>query len=308
MRVGRRQFLASGALALGLGISGAGARLLAHEPSARKPTIARGYTSCRYGQLHYLKGAPADGQERFPPLILLHQTPSSSLEYKNLVAEMARDREVIAFDTPGSGMSDWPSGPMEMSGYALAFADGIEAMGLSAAGPVDVFGYHTGTLLAAELGIARPRNVGRLVMSGIPYRSREERLTRIADIENGPKLTEEGDELLAHQRNLWNYVVKRRDKSIPLRRAAELYMDKAKPMDRYWWSYRGVWTYEVEERFPLITQPLLVIQPHELLLQSSRDAAALVSDARVVELPELSTDVFEIGIEQFARELRNFLV
>lgn len=308
MRTGRRQFLAGGALALGLGASGAGARLLAHDPIARKPTVARGYTSCRYGQLHYLRGAPADGAAKHPPLILLHQTPSSSAEYAKLVEEMAKDREVIAFDTPGSGMSDWPPGPMEMSGYAVAFADGIEAMGLSAAGPVDVFGYHTGTLLAAELGIARPRNVGRLVMSGIPYRSVEERKERLAQIENGPKLTEDGDEILAHQRNLWDYVVKRRDNSIPLRRAAQLYMDKAKPMDRYWWSYRGVWTYEVEERFPLITQPLLVIQPHEMLLQSSRDAAALVSDARVVELPELSKDVFEVGIDQFARELRNFLV
>lgn len=309
MLTGRRQFLASGAIALGLGLSGAGMRLLAHEPAAPGAArVTRGYTTCRYGQLHYLRGMPADGVTRYPPLVLLHQTPSSSAEYANLVAEMAKDREVVAFDTPGNGMSDWPSEPMEIAGFAIAFADGIEAMGLASAGPVDVFGYHTGTLLAAELAIARPKAVGRVVMSGIPYRSAQERQERIEQIESGPKLTEDGDQILAHQRNLWDYVVKRRDKRIPLRRAAELYMEKARPMDRYWWPYRGVWTYEVAERFPLITQPLLVLQPHENLLQSSIDAAALVPDARVVELPELNTDVFEIGVDQFARELRKFLV
>ena len=308
MQIARRRFLATGAVGIGLGLSGAATRVLAHELDRNGVYLRRGYANCRYGQLHYLRGSPSDGETKHPPLVLLHQTPSSSLEYDKLVAEMGKDRDVIAFDTPGNGMSDYPPGPMEIPGFAVAFGDGIDDLGLAKAGPVDVFGYHTGTLLAAELGIARPDAVGRLVMSGIPFRTVEERQERIEQIENGPKLTEDGEQILAQQRALWNYVVGRRDKRIPLRRSAEIYMEKARPMDRYWWPYRGVWTYEVAERFPLIKQPLLVIQPHEALLQSSRDAAALVGTSHVVELPELSTDVFEVGVAEFARELRKFLV
>ena len=207
-----------------------------------------------------------------------------------LVNTLLGEERVVAFDTPGNGMSDWPPEPMEIAGYSLAFADGIENMGLADKGPVDVFGYHTGTLLAAELGIARPSQVGRLVMSGIPFRSAEERRQRIEEIENGPKLTESGDEILAMQRNLWDYVVGRRDKRVPLDRAARIYMEKAKPMDRYWWPYRGVWTYEVKDRFPLISQPLLVIQPNV----TTPDKRAGVQTGEMVR-------VTETGIENMLR-------
>ena len=67
---------------------------------------------------------------------------------------MAADRRVIAFDTPGYGMSDAPPAPPGMAGYAAAFADALDAMGV--AGPVDLYGFHTGTLLSIELAIARP--------------------------------------------------------------------------------------------------------------------------------------------------------
>ena len=120
----------------------------------------RGYTDCRYGQLHYLQGMPLTGTVSRPPLILLHQIPSSSVEFEYLVAAMATDRHVIAFDTPGSGMSDWPEAPLDIGGYAAAFSDGIDNLGLADDGPVDVYGFHRGTLLAAELAIAEPQRVG----------------------------------------------------------------------------------------------------------------------------------------------------
>jgi len=306
--IARRNFMVGSAFAIGsAAINRDG---LAHRIGGvdKEVIIERGYTNCRYGQLHYLRGAPADGASKFPTLILLHQNPSSSVEYERLVAEMAKDREVIAFDTPGSGMSDWPPEPLDMAGYALAFADGIESLGLAASRPVDVFGYHTGTFLAAELAIAQPNSVGRLVMSGIPFRTVAERKERLEQIETGPKLTESGDEVLEMQRNMWAFVVANRDPRVPLRRAAQMYMEKAKPMDRYWWPYTGVWTYEVKDRFPLLTQPLLVVQPHEKLLQGSKDAAALVADSRVVELADLDRDVFEVGYHLFAQEMRKWLV
>jgi pimeloyl-ACP methyl ester carboxylesterase len=303
--VDRRNLLSAAGLSLLFG-----SRLAAaFEDAGNKAQVVtrRGYTDCRYGQLHYLRGAPADGGTDKPTLVLLHQNPSSSVEYEYLLQAMAEDREVIAFDTPGNGMSDWPPEPLDMAGYALAFADGIENLSLGVDRPVDIFGYHTGTFLGAELAIAEPKRVGRLVLSGIPYRTPEERQERLDKIAKGPKLTEDGAEILEMQRNLWAFVVTQRDPRVPLDRAARVYMEKAKPMDRYWWPYGGVWSYEVEKRFPLITQPVLVVQPHEDLLEYSRKAAELIPKARFVGLPELDRDVFDVGVAQFAEEMRRFL-
>lgn len=301
----RRQVLSAAALGLLFG-SPVMSALGDTAAVAERVLIQRGYTECRYGQLHYLRGIPASGVTDKPTLVLLHQNPSSSVEYENLVAEMAVDREVIAFDTPGSGMSDWPPEPMDMVGYAKAFSDGLAKLGLGDASPVDVFGFHTGTLLAAELAIAEPQRVGRVALSGIPYRTVEQRKERLDKIEAGPKLTDDGAEILEMQRNLWDFVVTQRDPDVPLRRAAQVYMEKAKPMDRYWWPYKAVWAYDFEGRFPLLRQPVLIVQPNESLLEYSRRALALLDNAKFVELPDLERDVLDVGAAEFARELRRF--
>jgi pimeloyl-ACP methyl ester carboxylesterase len=303
--VDRRGFLAaagSGLLALGQirDVLAAGDPLLAR--------VRRGYADCRFGQLHYVRAIPASAAGRKRPLVLLHQNPSSSVEYDALVRAMGTDREVVAFDTPGSGMSDWPPEPLDMASYAGAFADGIRSLALGGRGAVDVFGYHTGTLLAAELAIAGPNKVGRVVLSGIPFRTPEERRERLDEIEARPRITDDGEAILGQLRRLWTYVVTQRDPRVPLQRAADLFVEKAKPLDRYWWPYRSVWTYDVQARFPLISQPVMILQPREALSEYSAQAAKFISNVRIVEAPELQRDIFDVGSASIATKLREFLV
>jgi pimeloyl-ACP methyl ester carboxylesterase len=85
-------------------------------------TVRRGYTECRFGQMHFIEGRPAAVTGLKTPLILLHQNPSSSMEYRFLLKDMAQDRRVIAFDTPGNGMSDRPPEAQSIAGYAAATA------------------------------------------------------------------------------------------------------------------------------------------------------------------------------------------
>jgi len=229
------------------------------------------------------------------------------VEYEALLKVMGTDREVVAFDTPGNGMSDFPPEPLDIAGYAAAFGDGMEGLSLGVREPVDVFGYHTGTFLGAELAISQGEKVGRLVMSGIPFRTPEERQQRLDDIATGPKLTEDGEQILGNLRRLWDFVVAKRDPRVSLERGAQLFMEKGKPMHRYWWPYNGVWTYEVKERFPLISQPVLILQPHETLLENAKQAAAYIADVKIVELPDLDRDVFDVGSPTIGRALREFL-
>lgn len=271
--------------------------------------MRRAYADCRYGQLHYVRAAPS-APGAFPTLVLLHQNPSSWLEYVYLIEALASDREVIAFDTPGNGMSDGPSGPMSMQDYAAAFADGMDALGLGHDKPVDVFGFHTGAFLAAELALHRPNRVGRLVLSGIPFRSQEERRAQLDKLRATPAPTEDGAALFERLRWMWDFLVAQRDRRVPIERAADVFIERARPLHRYWWPYDGVWSYPVEERLALVDKPTLILQPHEALLEPSREAMRLMPDARMVELPELTRDVFEreVGAPIFAREMRRFLV
>lgn len=290
-----------------LGVAAASGQVKSVRAQMGRMTMKRGYTDCRFGQLHYIHGAPTGGGTDKPALVMLHQNPSSSVEYEPLIREMATDREVYAFDTPGNGMSDWPPEPQDMPGYAAAFSDGMTNLGLGQDKPVDVFGFHTGTLLAAELAIAEPDRVGRLVISGIPYRTEEERQDRLDAIDARPRITEDGKEIMGQIERLWNFVVSQRDQRVPLQRAATVFVEKAKPLDRYWWPYRSVWSYQFVDRFPLIKQPTLILQPHENLLESSLRAAELLSDVRIVEMPDLDRDVFDVGSDQIADAMRGFL-
>jgi pimeloyl-ACP methyl ester carboxylesterase len=275
--------------------------------SSYQIVMRRGYTSCRYGQMHYLEGTPAHADVSAPTLVMLHQNPSSSFEYEPLIKLMATDRRVIAFDTPGYGMSDYPPGPLSIAQYAAAICDAADAMSLSADGPVDVFGFHTGTLLTAEFGLQRPDLAARLVMCGVPWRTPEECAERLAAARNVPVATDDGEAVLAQSAALYRYVVTQRLPGIDLRRAVELYAEKNKPLDRCAWAYEGVWSYPFAERFPLITQPCLFPQPDDALVSQCQAVSKVVPNGAYVELPSLERDVLEVGVGPLAEAMRAFL-
>lgn len=271
--------------------------------------VARHYARSRFGQLHYVRGEPASAAPSAPPLVLLHQNPSSTFEYKWLIEAMAEDRVVIAFDTPGYGMSDAPPGPLRAEEYAEIFSDGLDQIDLGEE-PVDLYGFHTGTVFGCELAIARPDRIKRLVLTGVPYRTPAERAERLASIHAVPAPTEDGEGIFERLRWLWQFTVKERLPGVSVERAADIFIDRARTLHRYWWPYDAVWRWPVEDRLPLIRQPVLVLQPDEMLRNQSLAAAALLPDARAQEMPDLTRDIFEPGggVAALARAMRAFLV
>lgn len=265
--------------------------------------IRRAYTACRYGQLHYRDAGPRDGA--MPAVVLLHQNPSSGYEYEALMAALATDRRVIAFDTPGYGMSDAPPAPPGMAGYAAAFSEGLDALEAEGLleGPVNLYGFHTGTLLGAELAILRSDRVRSVAMTGIPMYPAEQAAARLKDAVDYPAPDEEGTVILGLLKNLYGYVVGNRDPGVPLDKALRNFADKARVLHRFTWAYQGVWAWEFA-RLSLVTQPVLVLQSHEDLLENAREASKLLRQPTWRELPTLDRDIFDIAPELIADELR----
>jgi pimeloyl-ACP methyl ester carboxylesterase len=270
--------------------------------------IRRGYVESRYGQLHYrAAGQSVAGGPR--PLLLLHQNPASSFEYEGLITAMATDRRVVAVDTPGYGMSDGADRPLDMAECAACFAGALESLGFDDATGVDVYGFHTGALMAAELAIAVPETVRRVILTGLPMRAAAERSERLAQARNAPKLDEAGEVALGMASGLWHYVVGARTAGVPLDRAARQWVDKLRTLDRSSWAYIGVWGYAYEDRLPRIGQPVLLLQPHEDLLEESKAAARLIPDHTIVELPRFDRDIFDLpeAVDAIGTQMRAFL-
>ena len=76
-------------------------------------------------------------------------------------ARLAGDRELIAFDPPGAGLSQRPGRPLRMNSLARVVGELLDALGLER---VDVLGYSWGGALAQELARRSPDRVRRLVL------------------------------------------------------------------------------------------------------------------------------------------------
>ena len=90
--------------------------------------------------------------------------------FQRFLPLMGRDRSVYAPDLAGCGESDGPVGRASAVDHGAAIGDFLDAMRFR---QVDVLGYHAGALVAIELAIARPQQVRRLILVGVPESARE---------------------------------------------------------------------------------------------------------------------------------------
>ena len=126
--------------------------------------VRRGYFECRYGQLHLHHAMPPGGGfEEGTPLVCIHELPGTGRMFAPLLALFGSDRSAYAPDLPGFGESDPPGAFTSLADYVGALGDFIDTMRLR---KVDLVGVRSGAVLAAELALARPTQVARLVMLG----------------------------------------------------------------------------------------------------------------------------------------------
>jgi pimeloyl-ACP methyl ester carboxylesterase len=239
--------------------------------------ILRRYADTPEGQIHY-RERPGDGRV----VLLVHQTPSSSLMWERVMAIWAPGPRLIAVDTPGFGQSD-PPAELPAAGiayYAARMAGFLDALGLDR---VDVVGHHTGAMVAIELAASAPERVGRLVLIGTVLVT-----------------AQEGREYLEHTTR-WApdsagaFVA---DGLVPAMRERVSTDDGGHFLDelvgqlqagpRWWWIYEGVFGYDAFARAPLVRAPTLVAvggDEAEYMLRWSAGTAELIPGAeyRVLE-------------------------
>lgn len=120
----------------------------------------RAFLDTADGQIHYVTAGSG------PPVLLLHQTPRSWDEYRDVIPLLARERCVVAMDTIGYGDSYKPARTCEIEDYARGAIALLDGLGIRSAA---VVGHHTGAVIAMELAASYPERVERLVLSASPF-------------------------------------------------------------------------------------------------------------------------------------------
>jgi len=208
--------------------------------------ILRAYADTPEGQIHYA----AAGQGK--PVLLLHQSPRSWDEYRDVLPLLGRKYRAIAMDTIGFGDSYRFKGEASIEVFARGVIQLMDALTIRRA---SIVGHHTGGVVAVEVAAAYPARVEKLVLSSTPYvdaEDRERRKTRppIDEVEEKP----DG----SHLTELWQRRMPFYPKSRPdlLRRFV---LDALKVWEDVEAGHRAVNRYRMEERAPLIQAPALVL-------------------------------------------------
>ena len=124
------------------------------------------YVDCRFGQLHLHTSFPSSGGfDELTPLLCVAPPSQTGRIFRPVLRDLGRDRSVYAPDLPGSGESEAPDHAPTVADHAAVFVDLIESLRLK---QVDVIGYQTGSMAAIELALARPEQVRRLMLIGVP--------------------------------------------------------------------------------------------------------------------------------------------
>ena len=109
-------------------------------------------------RVHYRKAGKG------PPVLLVHQSPRSSLEYLPLLEKWAGDFTLIAPDTAGFGCSaPLNNNDPDLADYGAALIAFMDALGLKQAG---AYGFHSGASIAAAAARLAPERFTALACSG----------------------------------------------------------------------------------------------------------------------------------------------
>ena len=207
-------------------------------------------------------------------------SPASGLVYERVMAHLGRSRRVLAPDTPGFGASDPTPEPPAIADYAAVMAEVVRATG---GGPVDVLGYHTGSLTAVELAVRHPDLVRRIVTVSMPVFTPEELEGFLALYSTDPIFTPDGETLLAKWRWFVDFFGVGRANTVE--DAARIFVARLSGGPRHWWGHHAAFRYDLPAALAAVEGPVTVINISDDLTRQTRRAAPLIRRGGVLERP-----------------------
>jgi pimeloyl-ACP methyl ester carboxylesterase len=236
---------------------------------------------------------PENGDSEAKPLVFVHGLSGSWPNWLEQLPAFAAEHRVITLDLPGFGHSPMPRETISISGYARMLDRLLDQLEIDAAA---VVGNSMGGFIGAELAIAFPQRVERLVLvsaagisthaprgsaQAIPVLRRLERIL-IASTAWAASVSDTTMRR-ARLRDAALGVVVRHPAKLPAALAAEQVRGAGKP--GFIQALQSIIDYEIRERLSKIACPTLIVWGERDRLINVRDAdvfAELIPNSRKV--------------------------
>ena len=156
--------------------------------------IKRAFLDIEDGQIFYRIGGEGES------LLLLHRSPESSDEFREIMSILAQKRQVIAMDLMGFGDSDKPPRMYSIPDYAKTIIALLDELNIN---KTSILGNHTGAYVAAEVAAAYPERIEKLILCNIDEFNEQEQVALSKKYFESFQIKADGSHLmkrwLAHQ-------------------------------------------------------------------------------------------------------------
>lgn len=265
----------------------------------------RQFVDGEYGQLHLRKAYPEKMTQEpgLRPLFCLHMSPKSGRIFDRFIQAFATDRMAVAPDYPGYGESDAPPAQPHVT-----ICDYARNMWLVAdelhIDTIDILGYHTGSLVAAEMAKQQPNRVGRIVMISAPVFTEKELEAMSAYFRFIPL-----DEAGTRFTKMWRVVQEHAVKGDSLELAAESFSENLRAGENYEWGHRAAFSYAMA--FPsvvaAIKQRIDIINPGDDLQGQTLRILPFLQKGAIVDHPQWGHGFLDFDKDNAVKEVRRLL-
>lgn len=237
------------------------------------------------------------------PVLLLHQTPRSWDEFRDVLPLLGSQYQAIAMDTAGFGDScKLPLAEHSIERWAQLAFEVLDALDAPRA---VIVGHHTGAVTALEMAASQPARVAALVLSSCPYNDAVRR-----EVHAGKRTIDDVEARAdgSHLQELWS----RRQPYYPAGDISlmERFMAdalKAGPMAGH--GHVVVRNYVMEQRIGQVIAPTLVLKagsdPHSS--PYAERVAAAITGSRLQVIDDGMVPMPDQLPQQFAQVVLNFL-
>lgn len=261
--------------------------------------VRRSYAECRYGQMHLWTAYPSGGgfDER-TPIICLHHAGGSGRLFAPMLRELGQDRSVYAPDLPGHGSSDAAGARAGVADLAAAVGDFLDSLRLRT---VDIFGYQLGAQLAAELAIARPQQVRRVMVWGLTSYTTQERAA-LSQQAAALGARDDGEDVVEE----WRRTLERRGPGASTAAIAEEFGDRLRAGASGARAVTASLDYVPAERLPLVRQPTLVLRLRDEFWDHAPRVRTSFPNGSMLDLPDHGQGFISAAPQRFASVAREF--
>lgn len=267
------------------------------HPTSPRPK--RAYADGPSGQLHYYDAGGVG-----VPLMLLHQSPTSAIDFANTFPAFAEAGvRVVAPDLPGMGMSDAPPSPPTIEDFAQAVFAVMDAAGLAR---VAVLGHHTGAQVAMAMAVEQPARIRRIILYGAPVMDEAQLLDHWRKIV--PPEREAGAFRPVSGGAHLSDIFRRLEALFGLDVAQRMVISRLLAGPELWYGHNAALTHDMSPNLTVSRHPLLLVTHKGEMLDANTYAAKLLRpDAQLVALPVQCANVMDADAWAFVAVVSSFM-